>query len=224
MASQIFILACGGAFLDRGFKVNRHLIPIAGEPLILRQIRQHREYAPRALPIVVTHHEDIKKAVIGKALLFEPPAQQRRWYPETLWSTIQAWDDHTAVFMGDAVYPDEVVSGILRFLARDDLFIHGKPYGDFDAAVTFSRKHHRRVALACHRAVKGIEEYKAEHGKDAWVGSTGPFMRALHDIDLWTAPDKLDYEYHRVIDVGFSKDFDRPGQYDAWLKNNEWAT
>jgi hypothetical protein len=220
MNERVLILACGSANHRRGFKVNRHLVPVAGVPMILRTVRQLAERGHR--PTIATYHEDIKRVVGGEADYFLP--EYYRWYPETLLYTRPLWADFNAVLLGDTIYSDEVLDEILSCLHEDALWIHGKPFGDFDAGVTFSRQFHSRVAQACCDAVGGIIERKRKHGADAWVGSTGPFMRALHGIDLWTTPDRLDYEYHRVIDVGFSKDFDKPGQYDAWLKNNEWAT
>lgn len=220
MDDRILILACGSAFHDRGFKINRHLIPIAGVPMILRTVRQIGEHGHR--PVIVTYHGDIKQAVEDEADYFLP--EHHRWYPETFLHTRPLWTDYNAVLLGDTVYSDEVLDEIMSYLGQDALWIHGKPYGDFDAGVTFSEQFADIVAQACERAVAGIEQHKREHGAEAWVGSTGPFMRALHNIDLWTTPDRRDYLYHHEVKVGYTKDFDQPGQYEAWLKNNEWAT
>ncbi len=217
MNVTVLILACGELFeKEFGWGTrNRFLVPIAGEPLIVRTVRQVEERGFRT--IVVTHHGDVQMVVPRHC-----PLSGTRWFPETLLKTQNLWTDWNVILMGDTVYPDEMLDTILGY-RRDTLTMHGKPYGDLDVAVTFPLDKADLVVDACQRAVEGIEARKVEHGPDAWVGNIGPFMRALHHIDLWTTPDKLDYEHYHNIDVGWCMDIDRPEHYKAFLERNPWA-
>lgn len=216
MRRRVLILACGGLYKERfGWTQNRFLVPIAGEPLIVRTVRQVGKYD---LPvIVVTRHEDVQESVPCYHILADTGS-----FSETLLKTWELWTDWTVILSGDVAFPDELLDAIINY-RQDVLTIHGKPYGDHDVAVTFPYTEAALVIEACQRAMEGIAARKAEHGADAWVGSTGPFMRALHNIDLWTTPDRLDYQYHRPLDVGWCMDFDRPEHYKVFLERNPWA-
>jgi hypothetical protein len=139
MSSQILIMACGSAFLDRGFKVNRHLVPIAGIPMILRTVRQLAEREHR--PTIATYHEGIKRVVGGEADYFLP--EYHRWYPETFLHTCSLWTDYNVVLLGDTVYSDEVLDEIMGYLGQDALWIHGRRMGMFDGAIHAGFAQHR---------------------------------------------------------------------------------
>jgi len=79
--------------------------------------------------------------------------------------------------------------------------------------------------VALQFAIEDVEERSAELPPGEWVwwhGCTGQFMRALCGFNLHEAPPD-GCPYMKIVDVGFAKDFDRKGDYLAWLDKNPWA-
>ena len=88
----------------------KQLVDIAGEPLIMRTIRQLR--AMLFNPIVVTHNNEIK-AVLDeeKVDMIEPLF--RYWLVESILSTVHYWKGRMIILLGDVVWSDEALEKVL---------------------------------------------------------------------------------------------------------------
>ncbi len=212
----LILAASEGRWWDWPDGPGRHLVPIAGEPLIVRTVRQCKERGFDA--IVVTHLESVMSVVPRS---FVP--ERHKWWCETVFYTKPLWDDRTVALMGDLVYPDGLLDAI--FNDHGSPRVYGKRHGDFDVAVAFDREHWPQVDVALQLALDDVEERNAtlKPGEIIWHhGCTGQFMRALCGFNLYEPPPD-GCPYMKIVDVGWAKDFDKPGQYKAWLQENEWA-
>ena len=117
-----FIL-CAGRQSRWGPTTIKQLLPVEGEVLINRTVRQVKEVDPKGVVWVVSHREEL--ANIGHEILV-PPA--RRCTCETILSVSSYWGDYNVVLLGDVYYPDEAIRDI--FTVRNTLTFYGDT-GDF---------------------------------------------------------------------------------------------
>ena len=151
---SVVILASGVAQRWEGIQ-HKQLVNIAGQPLLLRTLDQLAQRWDTR-PVVVTHHEQIARAVSNSAnaLFLEP--NQRRWTVETALSSREEWGDPTLLLAGDVYWTDAALDiacefntgGPIRYLVTQG------PVGDDILGIWFRRRHRNRVARALNHAIQ----------------------------------------------------------------------
>ena len=195
----------------------KHLVDVAGEPLLCRTQRQLKALG---WPFYVVTHLLPELDALSERV-FTPGL--RRWICETLMSTTELWRDRTVVLLGDVIWPDGVLEQVLADKHSPRVF------GNFCEiyAVGFDSTDADRVASALQRAVSNVR--RPNEGK-LWH-----FYRALSGLkDLnrhqWdnqgifltipsvgTPAGAMDPEH------AFTRDFDQIGDYWQFLEEQPWA-
>jgi hypothetical protein len=203
----ILILAAGNAARFGG--KTKHLLTVAGEPLLARTVRQLRALGHE--PVIVSHRPELQ--ALGRH--FEPA--RRGWLCETLLSTRELWAGCTIVLLGDVVWPDEVLADVISDESSPRFFGN---YCEIYAA-SWQQKEERRILEAIERVLKGAREWR-NPGKmwqlyHAVIGAKELNGRA------W------DYSVFRVIPSAgtpsgaYTQDFDTARAAQRFLERNGWA-
>lgn len=199
---QALLLAAGKDKHPWTSQAPRQLSKIAGEPLILRTLRQLEERGLKAW--VVTHKEALQKVV---PRYFIPP--KHRFGVETFLSTESLWMDKTIVLPSDVIFSDNLLDRILA--DQDPMSVYGGQHELF--AVLFVREVIDQVVRALNVAIADCEA----GGQGWWWG----FYRALYGSDLHqrTARDKGIFKWVR----DYTNDLDSMKKYHWFLERYAWA-
>lgn len=196
---DIFILAAGEQQRWSEYPI-KQLLPIKGEPLILRTIR----LLGRNRPIVVTNRPEIT----GQVRHWLAP-KRRRWTTETLLSTSEKWySKQIVILLGDVLYSPRSLDLILSKQGRFTVF--GSSHEIF--ALSFYDK--PRVIEAAKETIK--QAARGEH-----FGKLRNLYHTYYDIK-----DKNEYDtnhphfekIHSSI-TDYVTDFDTPEQYEAFIRD-----
>lgn len=217
--TRALILAAGGTQRwGNHLSVPKHLIPIAGEPLIHRTQRQLLDHGITDITVVAQpQHRDFALPTSR----WEPPAPSpRNW--------VQEWDGsrhlwhptgRTIVLYGDCYFTDELIAAIVadpgkpwRVYARfTGSKITGKKYGEMFGWV-FTPSAHDKLDRARKQAIELV--------------NTGQWWRALGwevyraavglPIKAYTGREDV----HSVAWHDASDDFDTPEEWDTWSRLN----
>lgn len=213
MADTTVLILCAGEAIRFNGSGLKQLLPIAGEPLLVRTLRQLREMGYTGT--VVSHLPEL--CCLGES--FEPAT--RRWTCETLASTQELWTDKTVVLLGDVVWSSSVLASVLDCKRQPMIFGNGREV----YAASFLHEHQEEVDLALRRVITGAE--KRVNGGKLWL-----LYRALAGFgDLNTV--QWNYDVFRVIPSrgtpagrgpeGYVQDFDKLEDYEWFLRRNPWA-
>ncbi len=207
---RVVILASGVAQRWEGVQ-HKQLVPIAGEPLLLRTLGQLAERWDTR-PVVVTHHEKIAAAVADMAdtLVLEP--SQRRWIVETALSSRDEWGDPTLLLAGDVYWTDAAIDtacdfntgGPIRYLVTQG------PVGDDILGLWFRRRHRHRVARALNHAI----------GHAKLRGGGGKLWQSYRSLCGFPLVRHLLEEVHSVRIDDESTDFDSLRDYQQFLERH----
>lgn len=199
MPIDVFILAAGEQQRWGKYPI-KQLLPINGEPLILRTIR----LLGKNKPIVVTHRPEI----IAQVPYWLIP-KRRYWTTETLLSTSDKWySEQIVILLGDVLYSPRSLDLILSKRGRFTVF--GSSHEIF--ALSFYDK--PRVIQAAKETIE--QAARGEH-----FGKLRNLYHTYYDIK-----DKNEYDtnhphfekIHSSI-TDYVTDFDTPEQYEAFVRD-----
>ena len=195
---MVVVILCAGK--SKRFEwegASKHLLPVFGEQLLSRTIRQCAER--EVFPYVVTH--DLKMVLDLKEQrfsLFEP--SDCFYTCDTLNSTFVLWDKRVIVLLGDVIYSDALMDSIIH--ERGNIVFYGHNAKREIYALTFSDRVNILKALY---GVKGRVE--AGHHGQLWQ-----LFYVLHSLPPETHPRTLPYRRFRQV-WDFSRDFDTVEDY-----------
>lgn len=211
MQTKVLILAAGDQRDDWTEDTPCQLALVAGEPLILRTLRQLEERGYDENVITVTHNEAIKAAVPQ----YRTP-RFRRWWAETLLATHKSWAERTIVLNGDVIFSPVVLDAALA----DDgpIGFHGSP-GEVYAVVFTAEIHdHIRAALTL-AIVDAPKSIPVRRGR----GLVWQFYRAFNGFDLHKHKHNMTI-YRLAPEDDYTYDIDRSvKKYQGFLARYEWA-
>jgi hypothetical protein len=151
---SVVILASGVEQRWEGIQ-HKQLVPIAGEPLLLRTLQQLAQRWDTR-PMVVTHHEKIAAAVAHVADVLTLVSNQRRWTVETALSSRIEWGNPTLILAGDVYWTDAAIDVACNFNTGGPVryLVTKGPVGDDILGLWFRRRHRHRIARALNHAVQ----------------------------------------------------------------------
>lgn len=198
MSVDIFILAAGEQKRWGGQYPVKQLLPIKGEPLILRTIR----LLGKNKPIVVTYRPEIIEQVPYWLI-----PKRRRWTTETLLSTSEKWySRQIVILLGDVLYSPKSLDLILS--NQDRFTVFGSSHEIF--GLSFYDK--PRVIQAANETIKQAE-----------IGYHFGKLRNLYHT-YYGIEDKNEYDinhphFKKVHSsmTDYVTDFDSPEQYTKFL-------
>ena len=201
MKTSVLILAAGPYRHGWTEKAPKHLALIAGEPLILRTLRQLKKRGHDENVIVVTHNKAIQ-AVVPR--YFDPPLHAE--WSETLLATRELWQERTITFNGDTIFSPLIMDKILA--SQDSIMFYGRDWVHKEAMVFTSEKQKAVVeaALATIAAKVGFNLFYC-------------MMCGLKFLEMKRAWCK---EYHQVTH-DYTFDIDSPERYKQFLSKHKWA-
>jgi len=200
----------------------KHLAPIAGKPLICYTFDQLTE---RGLyVIVVTKNEAVKAAVPN---YFEPTTNY--WWTETLLSTLELWEEWTAIINADTVYSNDVMDMLVEE-PGPVAFIGDRVHNEI---LVFTEEMQSHVVNAAEVAIAEAERRKAEkltkRFKDSYSQGRHTmhfaFYRAIAGLPLVNLEDRV-YSpgIHRLLPArDYTCDIDKVEQYRKFLAKHAWA-
>ncbi len=90
----------------------KQLAPVDGEPVLLRTLRQIKQYVATQ-PILVSQSDELADAVAGRAKVLVLPRGQRRWTAETALHSHSAWGDPTWILLADVYWTDRAIERMM---------------------------------------------------------------------------------------------------------------
>ena len=186
---RVFILAAGSARRFNG--CIKQLLPVAGEPIIRRTIRQVREHKPDAAIWVVTWHPDL---MFPDVAVIDTGTQPPQLADSMLWSK-PLWGDRTIFLLGDVVYGDQALRDILEYsgplavIGRDHCRI--KPNSE-RFALTFPGHQNKTVAELLRKSTSIF-------ANTAYENIAGIYKICLASQPAWKRIHCTDYPVHSLL-------------------------
>jgi hypothetical protein len=233
---NIFILAAGSSRRFNG--AIKQLLPINGEPIIRRTIRQVREHIPDAAIWVVTWHEELMFLRFQVNIIhtgFQPPQLAH----SILWTESQ-WGPRNIILLGDVVYGDLAMRRILDYSGALAVFgsDHCPIKGNERFALSFPGEEADQVYELLAKSASLYENTDLEdHGglckiclatMPHWkrilctISPVHPLFRPARDYFIWHilgGPQWHPDTFHTIlIDDGMTTDIDTPEDYAAFLR------
>lgn len=143
---RVIIAAAGGDKAWNGhLDVPRHLVPVGGEPLLQRTIRQAVTFTE---DVHVTTPDDDRYRVVGAYRHVREPGASEYASTRDLWSE----DGRTVLLLGDVYFTDRAISticgdrrrGFRAYGRRGASRVTGTPYGELFAA-SWWPEHHEQM-------------------------------------------------------------------------------
>lgn len=190
---MVIVILCAGK--SKRFEwegISKHLLPVFGEQLLSRTIRQ---CADRGVsPHIVTHDLDMTMGLKERRFsLLEP--MDSSYTCATLNSTFDLWDERVIVLLGDVLYSTALMDSIIHERGSIVFFGHNTKREIY--ALTFSDQENLLKGLY---GVKG----RVEAG---FHGQLWQLFYVLHSIPPEKHPRTLPYRRFRQV-WDFSRDFD----------------
>lgn len=222
MTTSVLILAAGPAWRGWTEKTPKQLALIAGEPLILRTLRQLKERGHEDV-IVVTRNKAIQAAV---PRYFEPSTFY--WRTETLAATKELWEERVIILHGDVVFSERAMDAIVA--SQEPFTFIG--IGTQLHAEAFVFTDHVLVLKAAKAATEAA--YAGEAGpKPRGVRQNTPRRWGCQYMHWWFyctlsgIPPVLAFHFdpkiHRIIEDDYTFDVDTPETYKLFLSEHRWA-
>ena len=223
MNTTVLVLAAGCNWRGWTDETPKQLALIAGEPLILRTLRQLKERGYDEEVVVVTHNKAIQ-AVVPR--YFEPGVYY--WRSETLVSTKELWDERTIVVHGDTVFSSAAMDLIVA--TQEPFMFIG--IGNKVNAEAYVFTDQDLVLKAAKVAIAAA--YAGEAGpKPKNVGQNTPYQWG-HQYEHWWfyhtlsgLSPALTYLFnpkiHRIIKNDSTLDVDSRHRYRVFLSKHKWA-
>ena len=226
MKTSVLILAAGPAWRGWTVETPKQLALIAGEPVILRTIRQLKERGQEHV-IAVTHNKAIQ-AVVPR--YFKPA--KFYWRTETLLSTQELWDERTIVLHGDTIYSPKIMDAIVAtqepfmFIGiGNKLHVEAYAFTDQDLVLRAANMA-TDAAYVCEAGP--APEYLIAEGltpkQCAGFYMVWTFYRALSGLPPvempWLA---FNPKIHRIVKNDYTFDIDTPQRYKQFFSKHKWA-
>lgn len=183
----------------------KQVIPVFGEPLLQRTVRQVRSRMNN-YPHIVSHQKCLRKYTTN----FVVPTNHR-WDAETLLTVLPIWgSDWTMVLLGDVLYTDELMDTIYKQREKFHYHFYGTNSEIF--AISFTDKDAIKNAL-----YDVIFDAVVLRGK-------GRLWELYHRLSNKPIPEAgfgytgSDDELHYTYIVDDSVCFDSVGKYKDWVK------
>lgn len=203
---RVIVAAAGGDKTWGGhLGVPRHMVPVGGEPLLQRTIRQAVTYTD---DVHVTTPDDDRYRVVGAARHVREPGESEYDSTRDLWSA----DGRTVLLYGDVYFTDRAIAIVCRDQARrfraygrrGASRVTGTPYGEL-FATSWWPEHHaamdRHLDLVhATRAAGTVTRPPGWMLLRAWQGT--PLNRHIVKRRFFTTIDDL------------TDDIDRPDDYE----------
>lgn len=191
----------------------KQLVPIQGEPLIVRTIRQLENRG--VAHVVITHEPDIKEAVEGLSeVYYSPPSTM---WPNTFLDSESLWKGRILPFHADVVWDPKALDTVLDSTGLCFFGTRKGPWENF--AIAFDPVHYERMKVAAQKALDVCVPIGHRCG-------TWETYRALVGIPI-TAIRKFESRvWHEVKQSQWSDytyDFDLLKRWHEWLRANPWA-
>jgi len=238
--ASVFILAAGSARRFNG--TVKQLLPVNGEPIIRRMIRQVREHKPDAAIYIVTWHPELMFPDVNIINTILQPEQLAH---SMLWSE-PYWGPRNIFLLGDVIFGDRAIQMVLDYTGPLAVFGREKcPVKDHSERFSLSFAYREKESLKdlCHKTASLFRN-------TAWQNSGGlrnlclatqpyikmiltncvpfrsilyPLVRPVRDFILWHI---LGGERWKpgpainlvLIDDDITTDIDTPEDYAAFLE------
>ncbi len=192
---KIFILASGNA--ERWNGKIKQLVPIRGEPLLLRTMGMLEGYDYK----ILTHREEIQ--VICKERYLVP--EHREKLLSTVLSSVPSWEgeDEVCFLLGDVIFTRKALTQILAPIDKSFQF-----YGSLDEnfAFRFNIHWYDRVKEYCQKIISSSR-----------LGTSWELYRSMAEIPLdkeWTDC------WFRTLILDRTDDIDYPTDYESKMASN----
>lgn len=209
MGCKVLILVAGS---QEGWRGERHLLPIAGEPLLARSVRMMRDRGYE--PVMVASRPEIQEMTSRH---FVP--DDDKYVLSTVLSTQPLWDDRTVVLFGDIIWSEQSLDTVFR--DRQSLrFYPGYPAGVLGFA--FGEEWQSEVIRQSQRI---IDDSRLDLPNRDGRRLIGHLHRAMCGFDVMakTSPRELDHPHQLKVRDSYTQDVDSPKAYCMFLEANPWA-
>jgi hypothetical protein len=205
----ILILAGGDC---EGWWGDRHLLPIAGEPLLARSVRlmRWRGYEP----IMIANKPEILEMANS---YFEP--DDDKYILSTILSTQLLWDDRTIILFGDIIWSGTSLDTVLKD-TQNLRFYPGYPAGVL--GFSFDKEWQSEVKR---QATHIIDDPRFDSPKRDGRRLVGHLHRAMCGFDVMdmASPREIDHPHQLKVRDSYTRDVDSPEAYRLFLEANPWA-
>lgn len=186
--------------------IPRHLLNIAGEPLINRTIRQLRECGAQPVLVAPKHTWDLLAVSDGSVPCVESVKGPQS---EGVFRLRELWRDSSrvAILLGDTCFSDAVMDRIVANNKKTPASFFGRLTEMY--AFTFQASEYDAIESAARRAIP----YNVWKIYRAYFG-----LANLHEPVFDSAG-----LFQLVPDGDYTDDFDTYQNYQEWLKINAWA-
>lgn len=214
------IIMCGGTY--EHWRIPRQMVPINGEPIVLRTIRLLRECGADDISVSIssgkTNYEHFKPCIdVGVSLLIHKnnwvvirPGKSTGHWCDAFFPT----DEPTIYLMGDVVFSKNAIETILKTETDDIEFFASappfskdyiKPYAEPFAFKVVNTKHLKQAQEDC------------RHLHDMGVFRRSPIAWEFWQVVKGTEWNKIDYTNYTVIN-DYTCDIDNPQDIEKFAK------
>ena len=217
MKRAIIIAAGEGTRWGKYLGVDKHFVPVNGEPIIHRTVRLLREHGMK--DIYVVGHDDRYK--ITGSTLYIPTHNPDYYDADKFLNSSELWqsDDDTIVLYGDVYFTNEAIRRIVN-PPKEGWFLYGRPLESQFTGNTDGE------CFAQYIIPGTLEQHKRELYRLVELYNQGTLWRIggwEHYRLMIGLPDPTQHliggNFIWVDD--FTDDFDIPQDYDNFIKNYE---
>lgn len=220
VSTHVLVL-CGGRGERWGNHrgVPKHLVPVEGERLLDRTVRQVKTWGPPGTRVFVVARDDAYACEGTELYLAE--TDESRGDADKFMSSSALWnkDGRTVVLFGDVWHSDSAMQRIMGHAEREWTVFGreaasrttGKPWGELFAQ-SFYPHDHERHARALEYIAEGYREGRYE-GRAGW---------REYRVMIGGEPDGPHVVRGNFVDIDdFTDDFDLPDEYEQWCARRE---
>jgi len=233
--TNVFILAAGTSRRFGG-KILKQELPINGEKIIRRIIRQVREYDNRINIYILTWHDTLK---FGDVNIIDTKVRPQE-LSDTILLSYPYWGKRNVILLGDVVYSNDTINKILSHNNGVTIFARDKcpiKSSSERVALTFPIEYSNYLWLLLHKAAR-IFRYDGREGhagmqkiclstKPDWllpfVHNTPihPLIRPFRDYfiyHIYTTSWYPSFPVHlELVDDSITTDIDTPEEYQKFI-------
>lgn len=218
MTRYILAIAGDGSRWNNHLGVRKHFAPINGEPLILRTIRQIRQFDKDA-EIYIGQNPKYKVSIpdvtIYDGTTYKKGAESDRYFASTpFWNR----EGRTVLIWGDVYFTDDAVEKLTKL--SDTWLRYGRVGGSSlkgwgeEFAISFNPEHQDLVFKSC----KKVEKLSLEVGHQLY-GAIYLAMLGVSDSDIVNySASGLKPNLGNMVEINDeTDDFDFPSDYDKFV-------
>lgn len=185
----------------------KQLADINSEPLIIRTIRQFREYGIDEIFVVTKDQQII--SVVGESAGIWNPGENTRWLTQTILSTEPLWRDIIFFSFGDVCWENSTINKIIRGMEED---FHA--YGRRNFGETFGFSMGPGCFVKFKEAVQHVTNTALKYHSYGWMGSATYRVYAGLQLDRW---GQVDHTGIWIDILGQTMDIDNTETYNKVL-------